>query len=196
MNTPYREAQYFHPLFYAGSGGGGVILLAIAMVGVPAGGSSTAGMISAGVGVLLLLGLAAIGRMVVTVDGEKLTITFGWLGVVRRSLVLATLDRIRVCVLSPVATYLGWGWRYGLDGSTCYTTRGRRGVEIIAGGRRSLVGSQNPQLLKLALMSSSEPADDRPEYQREILKLPKRRRGSDSIYWGLLNPEEMRARSA
>ena len=23
MNTPYREAQYFHPLFYAGSGGGG-----------------------------------------------------------------------------------------------------------------------------------------------------------------------------
>ncbi len=196
MKTHYRETQYFHPLFYAGLGGVGVVLLTIAIVDLLAGGVSGGGVLLAGVGVLVLLVLAGIGRMVVTVDGERLTIKFGWLGVVRRSFALSVIDRVRVCVFNPVATYFGWGWRCGLDGSTCYTTRGRRGVEIVACGKRSLVGSQNPQLLKLAVMRCSEPADDRPEYKREILVLPRRRRVSSSANWGLLNPQERRARSA
>ena len=38
MKTHYRETQYFHLLFYAGSGGVGVILLTIAIVDLLAGG--------------------------------------------------------------------------------------------------------------------------------------------------------------
>ena len=150
----------------------------------------------AGLGLLLLALVAALGRLVVTVDGDRLTISHGWLGLLQKTFDVAKVNEVRVRILSPVATYRAWGWRWGSKGATCYTAGARRGVEIGVGDVRVVISSLNPQMLKEALRPREVAADDRPEYRRVKLKMARRRRIPAHQNWGILDPQKMRSMSA
>jgi len=196
MIQQYRDVQYFGPLFYIGAG---TLSAACIVTGLIAGvgqGPSAAAIGLFAMGVSLVLLVVVLGRMVVTVDRDTLKIAFGWLGLGRAHFKLDRVDRVRVCIFQPVASFLGWPRRRCLDGSICYSTQGRRGVEVLAAGRRFLVSSPDPQKLKLALVRCSKPTDDRPEYLRKAIKMPRARRVVKHQNWGLLDPRKMRAISA
>lgn len=193
MIQQYRDVQYFRPLFYIGAGALSTACIVTGFIAGVSQGLSTAVMVLFATGVSLILLVVALGRMVVTVDRETLKIAFGWLGLVPARFKLDRVDRVRVCIFQPIASFLGWPGRRGLDGSTCYSTQGRRGVEVLAAGRRFLVSSADPQKLKLALVPCSEPADDQPECSRKAIKMPRARRVEKHQNWGLLDPRKMRA---
>lgn len=196
MIRQYHDVQYFGPLFYISMSLLGAACIAEGIImGVGQGLSATA-MVLVATGLSLALSLVALGRMVVTVDREALVITFGWLGLARVRFDLDRVDRVRVCIFQPAASVWGWPGRRGLDGSTCYSTQGRRGVEVLAAGKRFLLSSEDPQRLKLALVPCSEPVDQRPEYFHKVIKMPRTRRVVGNQNWGLLDPRMMRAISA
>ena len=150
----------------------------------------------AGLGLCLLALVAALGRLVVTVDGDRLTISHGWLGLLQKTFDVAMIEEVRVRILSPVVTYRSWGWRWGSKGAMCYTARVRRGVELGVGDLRVVISSLNPQMLKDALRPGEVAADDRPEYRRAKLKMARGRRNRAYQNWGILDPQKMRAMSA
>ncbi|MCH8913586.1 MAG: hypothetical protein IIA33_08485 [Planctomycetes bacterium] len=196
MNVSYREIQYFRASFYAILIGLSIACSAVAAERLIATGVSGIVVILAGLGLLLLALVAALGRLVVTVDGDRLTISHGWLGLLQKTFDVAMIDKVRVRILSPVATYLAWGWRWGSKGAICYTARVRRGVELGVGDHRVIISSLNPQTLKEALRPGEVAADDRPEYRRVELKMARRRRTAVHQNWGILDPQKMRAMSA
>lgn len=196
MIQRYRDVQYFGSLSYIGVSALSAACIVTGLVQGVGRGLSAAAMAWFAMGVLLVLLIVALGRMVVTVDRETLKIAFGWLGLARARFKLDRVDRVRVCIVQPVASFLGWPRRCAVDGSTCYSTQGRRGVEILAAGRRFLVSSADPQKLKLAVLRCSKPADDRPEYLLKAIKMPRARRVVKHQNWGLLDPRKMRAISA
>jgi hypothetical protein len=196
MNVAYREIQYFRASFYAILIGSSVVCGAVAAERLFTTGVSGFVAALAGLGLLLLALVAALGRLVVTVDGDRLTISYGWLGLLQRTVDVAKINEVRVRILSPVATHLGWGWRWGSKGAICYTARVRRSVEFGVGDHRVVIGSLNPQMLKEALQPREVAADDRPEYRRVNLKMARRRRIAVHQNWGILDPQKMRARSA
>ena len=76
----------------------------------------------AGLGLFLFALVAALGRLVVTVEGDRLTISHGWLGLLKKTFDLAKIDEVRVRILGP--------------DTTCYTAWVRRGAELGIGRRR------------------------------------------------------------
>ena len=79
-------------------------------------------------------------------------------------------------------------------GSVCYATRGGRGVEIILGGRRYVIGSGNPVALKAAVLECQDEADEPPEFKRERYSvLPPRPRPIARQSWGIIRPDEIRS---
>ncbi len=115
MNVSFREIQYFRTSFYAILIGSSVVCGAVAMVRLFTTGVSGFVVLFTGLGLLLLALVAALGRLVVTVDGDRLTISHGWLGLLQKTFDLAKIDEVRVRFLGPVATYLAWGWRWGSE---------------------------------------------------------------------------------
>ncbi len=195
MNVAYREIQYFHAPFYAILLGSSVVCGTVATEQLFTTGVSGFVLALAGLGLLLLVLVAALGRLVVTVEGDRLMINYGWMGLLKKSFDVAMIEEVRVRIISPVATCRAGGWRWGSKGATCYTARVRRGVEIGVGDLRIVIGSLNPQMLKDALRPR-EVADDRPEYRRVTLKMARRRRMPGHQNWGILDPQKMRAMSA
>ena len=196
MNVSYREIQYFRASFYAILIGSSVVCSAVATERLLTTGMSGFVAALAGLGLLLLALVAALGRLVVTVDGDQLTISHGWLGLLKKTFDVAKIDAVRVRILSPVATCRAWGWRWGSKGVICYPARVRRGVELGIGDHRVIIGSLNPQRLKEALRPREVAADDRPAYRRVKLKMARRRRIPAHQNWGILDPQKMRAMSA
>ena len=191
----YREIQYFNPLFYICIGAVSISLMSLVLVHLSLGEPLTASVMLASVSFGLMLLVLLFGRMKVAVDPTELTVSFGWLGVIRRSFLIDRIGGARVCLFHPVRSYLGWGWRYGMDGSICYTTRGQRGVEIQCKGRRHIIGSRDPLQLKRAILCEPESTDERPEYQKEGLVAPQRSRPrhvSCSPSWSLIHPRDVR----
>ncbi len=196
MSQQYRDVQYFRPLFYIGVSALSVACIATGLIEGVGQGLSAAAVVLFAMGLSLILLVVALGRMVVTVDRGTLNIAFGWLGLARARFTLDSIDRVRVCVFRPIASFLGWPRGCGLDGPTCYSTQGRRGVEVVAAGRRFLLSSEDPRKLKLALVPCSKFVDDRPEYLRKAIKMPRASRVARHQNWGLLDPRKMRAISA
>lgn len=55
----------------------------------------------------------------------------------------------------PIREWGGWGIRYGFRRGWAYTAHGSRGVQLeLAGGKRLLVGSQDPEALASALQAT------------------------------------------
>ncbi len=196
MNVSYREIQYFRVPFYVILLGSSVICGSVASAQLIMTGMSGFMVALAGLSLLLPALVAALGRLVVTVDGDRLTISYGWLGLLQRTFDVAIINEVRVRILSPVVTNIGWGWRWGSKGAGCYTACVRRGVELRAGDRRVVIGSLNPQMLKEALQPCGVAADDRPEYRRVKLNMARRSRIPVHQNWGILDPKKMRAMSA
>lgn len=194
MTKHYRETQYFRPRFYVVLGGLSVACGSFSLAQSFLAGSSLAGMALGVVAVIALVTLVGLGRMVVSVDGDTLKIAFGWLGVVRKSFDLASITKARVCLFNPVPAHLGW--RSGLDRAACYAVRSRRCVEIVMDGKRVTIGSADPLALKGSVLPSSEPIDDRPEYLKVKLAVPRGRLVAGYGHWGLLDPDKIRALSA
>ncbi len=194
MNVSYREIQYFGASFYAIPIGLSVACGAIAAERLLTTGVSGFVAVLAGLGLLLLALVAALGRLVVTVDGDRLTISHGWLGLLQKTFDVAKINEVRVRILSPAVTCLGWRW--GSEGATCYTARVRRGVALGVGDHRFVISSLNPQMLKEALRPREVAADDRPEYRRVKLNMARRRRIPVRQNWGILDPQKMRSMSA
>ena len=182
MNFAYREIQHFRASFYAILIGSSVACGAVAVERLLTTGVSGFVVALAGLGLFLLALVAALGRLVVTVEGDRLTISRGWLGLLKKTFDVAKIDEVRVRILGP--------------GATCYTARVRRGVELEVGDRRVIIGSLNPQSLKEALQPRKAAADDRPEYRRVKLNMARRRRIPAYQNWGILDPQKMRAMSA
>ena len=196
MNVSYREIQYFRVPFYVILLGSSVICGSVASAQLIMTGMSGFMVALAGLSLLLPALVAALGRLVVTVDGDRLTISYGWLGLLQKTFDVAMVEEVRVRILSPVATCRAWGWRWGSKGATCYTARVRRGVEIGVGDLRVVISSLNPQMLKEALRPCEVAIDERPEYRRVKLKMASRRRIPTHQNWGILDPQKMRAMSA
>ncbi len=196
MKVAYREIQYFRASFYAiliGLSGACSVVAAERLLTT---GVSGIVVVLAGLGLFLLALVAALGRLVVTVDGDRLTISHGWLGLLKKTFDVAMIDEVRVRILGPVASCRAWGWRWGSKGPTWYTARVRRGVELGVGDHRVIISSLNPQMLKEALRPHEAAADDRPEYRRVKLKMARRRRTPVHQNWGILDPQKIRAMSA
>ncbi len=194
MNVVYREIQYFRASFYAILIGSSVVSWSVAAERLFMTGASGFVAALAGLGLLLLALVAALGRMVVTVDGDRLTISYGWLGLLQKTFDVAKIKEVRVRILSPAATCIGWRW--GSKGATCYTARVRRGVALGVGDHRVIISSLNPQMLKEALRPREVAADDRPEYRRVKLKMARKRRIPAHQNWGILDPRKIRSMSA
>ncbi|MFC4617581.1 DUF6141 family protein [Camelliibacillus cellulosilyticus] len=55
----------------------------------------------------------------------------------------------------PIATYMGWGIRHGLDGSKAYTMRGKRGMQFfMKDGKVFVIGTQTPEQFQKAMETS------------------------------------------
>ena len=182
MNFAYREIQHFRASFYAILIGSSVACGAVAVERLLTTGVSGFVVALAGLGLFLLALVAALGRLVVTVEGDRLTISHGWLGLLTKTFDVGKIDEVRVRILGP--------------DTTCYTARVRRGVELGIGDRRVMIGSLNPQKLKEALRPREVAADDRPEYRRVKLNMARGRRIPVHQNWGILDPQKMRAMSA
>ena len=78
------------------------------------------------------------------------------------------------------------------------STPSQRAVQVAwtAASARYCAFGLNPQKLKEALQPRWVAADDRPEYRRVKLKMARRRRMPAHQYWGILDPQKMRAMSA
>ena len=196
MNVAYREKQYFQVQFYVILAGSSLVCGFVAAERFFSTGVSGFVAVLAGLSLFLLALVAALGRLVVTVDGDRLTISHGWLGLLQKTFDVAMIEEVRVRILSPVVTHCAWGWRWGSKGAMCYTAGVRRGVELGVGDLRVVISSLNPQMLKDALRPREVAADDRPEYRRAKLNMARGRRNRAHQNWGILDPQKMRAMRA
>lgn len=59
------------------------------------------------------------------------------------------INKAEVKRYSPLKHYGGWGFRFGMNGSTAFNIRGNIGLELLLNsGRKILVGTTNPQELE------------------------------------------------
>lgn len=62
------------------------------------------------------------------------------------------INKVEVKKYSPLKHYGGWGFRFGINGSTAFSIRGRIGLELILNNNRKvLIGTTNPQELQEAI---------------------------------------------
>lgn len=144
----FRESQHFSPY----------LLAALSVVGI-------------GVPVLVLWqGWAALPWPIILITGLAIGLPFVLIAVFRveteveadslnvrlaplpfRRIPLRNIRRAFVRTYRPLREYGGWGLRYGWNGMA-YNARGNRGVQLeLEGGKRVLVGSQQPEELLQAL---------------------------------------------
>lgn len=103
-----------------------------------------------GFGIAFPAGLA-LARLVTEVQEDALYVRYAPFHLAPRRFPLSDIRGVEVRTYRPLAEYGGWGIRYGLRGKA-YSVRGDRGVELeLAGGRRLLIGSQQPEALARAL---------------------------------------------
>jgi hypothetical protein len=99
---------------------------------------------------LLLLGT----RLIVRVDRTHLHIRYR--PFFRQSIQLEQIMRFEPCTYRPLRDYGGWGIRIWLFGKGwAYNVSGNRGVQLeLSGGKRLLIGSQQPDALAKAIQES------------------------------------------
>jgi hypothetical protein len=103
------------------------------------------------------------GRMLTTVDGSTLRISFGYLNLIKKEISLDDIRGARVVTYRPIRQFGGWGIRTGkFEGKRtgCYSMKGNRGVLILLARdvricftktNRVIVESASPEKLKASL---------------------------------------------
>lgn len=148
MNYAYYEVQYFPWWVYL------ILILALAVVLMTwlfLRGSFFARSGLAAVGGLLVIAMAIL-RMTTSIDERSLTVHFGWVPVLQKTLLLSDIQEVRVCPHHPLKQFGGWGWRYDRDGTHALTARGTQGVCLrLQDGNKFIVGSSKSKQLMEAM---------------------------------------------
>ena len=142
MNYAYYEIQYFSWWVY----------LLLALVG----GLFTwlilrrhlSPKIGLAMGVFLVVIVLTTLRMTTYIEAQSLTVSFGWVPALQKTLLLSEIQDAQVCSYHPLKQFWGWGWRYGWDGTHALTTQGTHGICFhLQDGRKFIVGSAKGQKL-------------------------------------------------
>ncbi len=161
----YKETQSFHRVFYV------VIIICLSCslltwTFVPQEAYRAKSTLYIGpIITLAIFGLVflLIGQMVVTVRGEELEVSFGYLGWIKKRIPIPQIKGAEVVTYRPLRQFGGWGIRCGcFNGERvgCYSTRGDRGVLLTLSEdtrvclfrvRRLIIGSQGPERLLEAI---------------------------------------------
>jgi hypothetical protein len=116
-------------------------------------------------GLLFIIILIAFlfGKMLIAVDDNELTITFGYIKVIGKRIPLSDIKSAEVVTYRPIRNFGGWGIRCGRfrgQKTACLSLKGNRGVLfILAKSQRFcmvkidklIVGSQEPERLLEAI---------------------------------------------
>ena len=120
------------------------------------------------IGAALVILPAMFGRLVFQIDGEAVTVRFGYLGWPAQRVLLSRIERARIVSYRPIRQFGGWGIRVGVfegEKTSVYSVRGTRGVLLeltevqrISGARtrRFLLGSDDPEGLVAAIGRGTE----------------------------------------
>jgi len=101
------------------------------------------------VGMLLPVFLLA-ARMTTTVTPEGVTIIY--FPLYRRHIKSHEIKTCSACVYRPIRDFGGWGIRWGFRRGMVYSVSGNQGVQLeLAGGKKLLIGSQEPEALARAI---------------------------------------------
>ncbi len=103
-----------------------------------------------GIGVLLPLFIMSI-RLVIDVRNDGIHIKFFPIHLSFKHYSFETIAAYSVITYRPILDYGGWGIRYGSKGKA-YNIRGNRGLLIeFKEGKHLMLGSQEPEILKMAI---------------------------------------------
>jgi hypothetical protein len=157
MNSRYtEEVQLFHPAFnfiYS------LLLLVAAyfIIVYPFDPAMT-------IPIILLFGIPLLfGRLTIRIDSGSLLITFGFVNLVKKRILLREIVDVESVTYRPLRDFGGWGIRSGKfrgERTGCYNLKGNEGVLLILSrdmrvclGRtkRVIVGSQRPGELAEAI---------------------------------------------
>ncbi len=153
MSVSYRERQYLHSWVYV-LWGFAVVALVVLFAGA-GGGALLWGITGLGLlGAALVLG----GSMLVSVDDRRLLISFGWLGLIRKSFDLTAVKAVHICLDNVPFAHLGRPYHAAVGG--------RRGVSIKCGRRRWFISAGDPLRLKSAMTKRAAIVEELPEYRR------------------------------
>lgn len=108
--------------------------------------------IGLGVGVFLLVIVMTTLRMTTYIAERTLTVYFGWVSALTKTILLSEIQDVHVCSYHPLEQFGGWGWRYGQDGTHALTAKGTHAICFrLQDGRKFVVGSSKSQLLVEAM---------------------------------------------
>ncbi|MGB0911679.1 MAG: hypothetical protein ACPGYT_15070 [Nitrospirales bacterium] len=145
MKYAYYEVQYFSWWIYL------IIALVTALVTWATIRRGVLLNVGLAVGMLLLV-IVMILRMVTYIEGQSLKVYFGWVPVVKKTILLSKIQDIRECSYHPMKQFGGWGWRYGMDGTQALTAKGTYGVCVrLENGDQLIVGSSRSHTLAEAI---------------------------------------------
>ena len=148
MKYAYYEVQYFPWWVYL------ILILARAVVvtiWLFLRGNFFATSCLAVVGGLLIIAMAIL-RMTTYIDERSLTVYFGWIPALKKTILLSEIRDVHECSYHPLKQFWGWGWRYGRDGTHALTAKGTQGVCFrLQDGRKFLVGSSKSEELAEAM---------------------------------------------
>jgi hypothetical protein len=81
-------------------------------------------------------------RLEVKADQEHVTVRFGWIPIIQRTISLDEIKKVEAIRYSPLRDFFGWGLRWNRKGTLAYTAKGNRGVLIeTKKGKHLLIGS-------------------------------------------------------
>lgn len=95
-------------------------------------------------------------RLITEVRGDGLYIRFIPFHRSFRKIPFADIQQAETRTYRPIREYGGWGIRFGPHGRA-YNVSGNRGVQLVlAGGKRLLIGSQQPDALLQAILAGKQ----------------------------------------
>ena len=149
MKYTYYEVQHFSWWVYL------IIALVFVLIAWPIIRGSLSLKLGLALGVFLIVIVMATLRMTTYIEEQSLTVSFGWVPVLKKTILLSEIQDAQVCSYHPFTQFWGWGWRYGLDGTHALTAKGTRGVCFrLQDGRKFIVGSSKSQELVEAMRES------------------------------------------
>ncbi len=115
---------------------------------------------------VIIMGIPAVfGRMLITIEGEKLQVHFGYLGWPGKNISLQNITGAKVITCNPMRQFGGWGIRRGMieeQPVACYSMKGNQGILLSLASeigvfrssgsyRRFFLGSLQPDELRKIL---------------------------------------------
>ena len=103
------------------------------------------------------------GKMVTTVDPERLVVRFGYLKLIKRSILLKDIVSSEAVTYGPLRNFGGWGIRMGRfrgERTGCLSLKGTKGVLLTLSkkqrtclfmSKKLIIASEEPEKLKKAL---------------------------------------------